>query len=219
MSTFDVHANSREATELEEREAVDRQTNYNRIMFNQIVRDLRSSLDTMKEENTCDPEARKKICMLVLDLKKLNRFDKLQNRHIRDSVMASRSKVDTLHLQLENLLYETTCLEKEITKCREFKSKVSEIDLIPLEQFVSSLSPDKVPNDDHQLTLARLENELEQRKHLADELKNAELTREKCFEKVEAEKAKLEKVHPKLKNIVDVCSSTRDLLTETVNSS
>ena len=40
-----------------------------------------------------------------------------------DSVFScqAKHKVDSLHLQLQNLLYEVMHLKKEITKCLEFK--------------------------------------------------------------------------------------------------
>lgn len=206
-AAFDVHGVSRDAIDLEEKDATERQTNYNKIIFLQIVRELRSLMSTCKTDSSCDSDTRKKALMLMLDLKKLNRHDKLQNRAIREQVTQARLRVDTLHLQLENLLYETTCMEKEINKCREFKSKVSDVELLPLEETPEAIRDEK---DEHALVLARLGFELERRKQLADELKAAENAREQCFEKVEAEKAKLEKAHPKLKNVVDIVTSTRD---------
>ena len=46
-----------------------------------------------------------------------------------------KQKVDSYHLQLQNLLYEVMYLQKEINRCLEFRSKDEEIDLIPLKQF------------------------------------------------------------------------------------
>lgn len=37
------------------------------------------------------------------------------------SVSQAKQKVDAYHLQLQNLLYEVMHLQKEITKCLEFK--------------------------------------------------------------------------------------------------
>lgn len=37
------------------------------------------------------------------------------------SVFQAKQKVDAYHLQLQNLLYEVMHLQKEITKCLEFK--------------------------------------------------------------------------------------------------
>lgn len=37
------------------------------------------------------------------------------------AVFQAKQKVDAYHLQLQNLLYEVMHLQKEITKCLEFK--------------------------------------------------------------------------------------------------
>ena len=36
-------------------------------------------------------------------------------------LLQAKQRIDQYHLQLQNLLYETMHLEKEITKCLEFK--------------------------------------------------------------------------------------------------
>lgn len=78
-----------------------------------------------------------------LTLKKLNRLDKLRTKQSRDKTQASRQQVDSYHLQLQNLLYEVLHLEKEVSKCLQFKSEDEEIDLVSLEEFYKN-APEEI---------------------------------------------------------------------------
>lgn len=57
----------------------------------------------------------------MVGLRKLNRLDKHRLKATRDAVRNNRSRVDNLHLQLQNLAYEAGYLRSEIDKCLEFK--------------------------------------------------------------------------------------------------
>ena len=88
----------------------------------------------------------------------------LRTRTSREATAAGKGKVDALHLQLQNLLYEVLHLQKEVrcwtdpltltciiiiksilqvTKCQQFKSKDEEVDLIPVEEFYA-LAPEEI---------------------------------------------------------------------------
>lgn len=71
----------------------------------------------------------------LVALKKLNRLEKVRTRSGRDALHKEKQRVDTTHLLLQNLLYEADHLNKEVTKCLQFKSKDEEIELVPLEDF------------------------------------------------------------------------------------
>lgn len=68
-------------------------------------------------------------------LKKLNRLEKVRTRAGRDALHKEKQRVDSTHLLLQNLLYEADHLNKEVTKCLQFKSKDEEIELVPLADF------------------------------------------------------------------------------------
>lgn len=57
----------------------------------------------------------------MVALRKLNRLDKHRLKATRDAVKENRSRVDGLHLQLQNLAYEAGHLRSEVDKCLEFK--------------------------------------------------------------------------------------------------
>lgn len=73
--------------------------------------------------------------MNLVALKKLNRLEKVRTRAGRDALHKEKQRVDSTHLLLQNLLYEADHLNKEVTKCLQFKSKDEEIELVPLEDF------------------------------------------------------------------------------------
>ncbi|QQP42471.1 Uncharacterized protein FKW44_017154, partial [Caligus rogercresseyi] len=79
-------------------------------------------------------ELKTQIAMHFLSMKKLNRLDKIRLRRSREMTMQAKQRVDTFHLQLQNLKYEVMHLQKE-TKCRQFRSKDQDIDLVSLEEF------------------------------------------------------------------------------------
>ena len=86
-------------------------------------------------------EKRIQASLLFVSLRKLNRFDKLRLKKMRDLTHDAKQRVDTFHLQLENLLYEVFHLRKEVDKCLEFKSKDEDIELISVEEFYQEAPP------------------------------------------------------------------------------
>lgn len=77
----------------------------------------------------------------MVALKKLNRLEKVRTRAGRDALHKEKQRVDSTHLLLQNLLYEADHLNKEVTKCLQFKSKDEEIDLVPVEDFFKEALP------------------------------------------------------------------------------
>ena len=80
--------------------------------------------------------------MHFLTMKKLNRLDKFRTKQSRETTQASRQRVDSFHLQLQNLLYEVLHLEKEVSKCLSFRSGDEDVNLVPVDEFYV-----KAPND------------------------------------------------------------------------
>lgn len=80
-------------------------------------------------------EKRIEASLLFVTLRQLNRVDKLRLKKARDVTHDVKQRVDSFHLQLENLLYEVFHLRKEVDKCLEFKSKDEDIELVDVEEF------------------------------------------------------------------------------------
>ncbi|KFV09698.1 THO complex subunit 5 [Tauraco erythrolophus] len=138
-------------------------------------------------------ERRVQSCVHFMTLKKLNRLAHIRLKKGRDQTHEAKQKVDAYHLQLQNLLYEVMHLQKEITKCLEFKSKHEEIELVSLEEFYKEAPPEIsrpaiTLSEPHQQTLARLDWELEQRKRLAEKYKECLTSKEKILKEIEVKK-------------------------------
>lgn len=107
-----------------------------------LIRQLMQEILELKMSAKSDEDVKKLIndkrieaCLLFVTLKKLNRADKLRLKKARDVTHDAKQRVDTFHLQLENLLYEVFHLQKEVDKCLEFKSKDEDIELVSVEEF------------------------------------------------------------------------------------
>ncbi|KAM3610259.1 uncharacterized protein V6R79_001498 [Siganus canaliculatus] len=169
------------------------------------IQDLKAS--GAKEGSAEIEQRRMQSCILFMNLKKLNRLAHMRLKKGRDQTHEAKQRVDVLHLQLQNLLYEVLHLQKEISKCLEFKSKHEEIDLVTEEEFYDEAPqeisrPNLTKSDPHQLTLARLDWELEQRKRLAEKYKESQATKEKIQKSIEVKKEHLTSLQPGLNGIM-----------------
>uniref|UniRef100_A0A3Q3E2P6 THO complex 5 n=1 Tax=Hippocampus comes TaxID=109280 RepID=A0A3Q3E2P6_HIPCM len=162
-------------------------------------------------------QKRLQSCNHFMTLKKLNRLAHMRLKRGRDQTHEAKQKVDVLHLQLQNLLYEVLHLQKEISKCLEFKSKHEEIDLVSEEEFYKDAPqeisrPQLTKNDPHQLTLARLDWELEQRKRLAETYKESQASKEKIQKSIEIKKEHLRSLQPGLNAIMQASLPVQEYL-------
>jgi THO complex subunit 5 len=141
ISKKDLYA---DLTRLEEEQSQNRSPEEDAELFSATCSDIRQTLKDMldlkvkkgaKASASDLSDLRIQATLSVLTLKKLNRLDKLRTRTCRDATAAGKQKVDALHLKLQNLLYEVLHLQKEVTKCQQFKSKDEEIEMIDIEEF------------------------------------------------------------------------------------
>uniref|UniRef100_A0A671KRL1 THO complex subunit 5 homolog n=1 Tax=Sinocyclocheilus anshuiensis TaxID=1608454 RepID=A0A671KRL1_9TELE len=169
-------------------------------------------------EQSVEMEERRRQCSVhFITLKKLNRLAHMRLKKGRDQTHEAKQRVDVLHLQLQNLLYEVMHLQKEISKCLEFKSQHEEIELVSEEEFFqeapAEISRPHVTRDDHhQLTLARLDWELEQRKRLAEQYKMSLARKEKIHKAIEQKREYLSSLQPGLQNIMQASLPVQECL-------
>ncbi|XP_069817550.1 THO complex subunit 5 isoform X2 [Dendropsophus ebraccatus] len=162
-------------------------------------------------------ERRIQSCVHFMTLKKLNRLAHIRLKKSRDQTHEAKQKVDAYHLQLQNLLYEVMHLQKEITKCLEFKSKHEEIELVSVEEFYREAppeisKPEITSSDPHQQTLARLDWELEQRKRLAEKYKESLASKEKILKEIEVKREYLNSLQPQLQSIMQASLPVQEYL-------
>lgn len=183
-----------------------------------LLNDIQDLKANGAKEGCAEVEQRRlQSCIHFMNLKKLNRLAHMRLKKSRDQTHEAKQKVDVLHLQLQNLLYEVMHLQKEISKCLEFKSKHEEIDLVSEEEFYQGAPqeisrPQLTKTDPHQLTLARLDWELEQRKRLAEKYKESQATKEKIQKSIEVKKEYLRSLQPGLHAIMQASLPVQEYL-------
>ncbi|XP_054853008.1 THO complex subunit 5 homolog isoform X1 [Eublepharis macularius] len=209
----------------EEAEVDLRDPNKDYELYKQTCQDLQklmAEIQELKSKGNKDcaaeiEERRIQSCVHFMTLKKLNRLAHIRLKKGRDQTHEAKQKVDAYHLQLQNLLYEVMHLQKEITKCLEFKSKHEEIELVSVEEFYKE-APAEISRmeitrgDPHQQTLSRLDWELEQRKRLAEKYKECLANKEKILKEIEVKKEYLSNLQPRLNSIMQASLPVQEYL-------
>ncbi|XP_058889325.1 THO complex subunit 5 homolog isoform X1 [Acipenser ruthenus] len=209
-----------EEVELEMRNPAQDYTLYKQTceMLTRLMAEIHELKSSSSKDSAAEMEERRmQSCIHFMTLKKLNRVAHMRLKKGRDQTHEAKQRVDALHLQLQNLLYEVMHLQKEINKCLEFKSKHEEIELVSVEEFRRDAPPEiSRPEisgaDSHQLTLCRLDWELEQRKRLAEKYKESLASKEKIMKGIEIKKEYLSSLQPRLTEIMQASRPVQDYL-------
>ncbi|KAK7601975.1 hypothetical protein V9T40_009416 [Parthenolecanium corni] len=209
----------------EEKEAQSRSGDADTTIFKEICekfREIIKSIADLKSKNDASNRnailhLRVDASMLFLKMKKLNRLEKFRLHSAREKLHDTKRQVDNLHLQWQNLLYETHHLKKEISNCMSFKSKDEHIDLIPVEEFYESAPetitrPEITKKDRHRLRLAQLEWELTQRKVLAETCNELMIEKDKTASEIRKKKDRIENLIPMIKNILSATKPVQEYL-------
>lgn len=218
---FQQHADSSLATEdieIESRE-FESDMNYHRKVCSdvrQLMLEIKNAKDNNEEADTVEKK-RVQTTLQFVTLKKLNRLAHLRCKKARDTTMVAKQRVDNLHLQVQNLLYEVMHIEREITKCREFKSTDEDIALVEVEDFYREAphkiaKPDTTKNDKHKQRLARLDWELEQRKRLAKKFKECQSNTDIMIKEIQTKQEYIDSLQPRLEKILDCTKPVQDYL-------
>ncbi|KAK5173497.1 uncharacterized protein LTR77_002178 [Saxophila tyrrhenica] len=137
----------------------------------------------------------------LAQLRSLNRKAVLGVRSTKQGTAEARSEIDSLHLQLQNLYYEQRHLHGEIAACEDYKHTYTDIPMISSEEFLA-LHPEHAESSEHDVTVARIEDEHSQRKAL-DEQKQALVKRKEALGKgVGAKKDELAKLDAEMEKWV-----------------
>ncbi|XP_035691286.1 THO complex subunit 5 homolog [Branchiostoma floridae] len=184
----------------------------------QLLQEIQEIRGSGRKDAAAEIAERKiQASMHFITLKKLNRLAHMRCKKARDTTHEHKQKVDSYHLQLQNLLYEVMHLQKEITKCLEFKSKDEEIELVEEAEFYKEApeeisKPDVTQQDPHQLTLARLDWELEQRKRLAAKCKDYEDQKEEISQEIQTRRDQLDSLLPRLNTVLESTKPLQEAL-------
>lgn len=132
---------------------------------------------------------------LLLDLKTANREACLQLKDVKRAAQVERTRYDELAIALQSAQYERLHLESEIKDCQAYPSPHEALSLVPLEVFAATRMSDG-DEPEHELMLARLQDELQRRKAMLEDVKLAELRRD-------AEKDRVAKLLKELEGLRD----------------
>ena len=148
----------------------------------EVLSQLRDVAARLESASSGDDEAKFQAAttdasLLFLELKALNR-DVLEGvEGVREQTASAKKELDEKRLQLQNVLYEKTHIQKEIKTCQDFRSKYSdeEIGLCSVAEFKKKAAYNsaevKDETDEHTLMLKRLSHELAERKKLCEQEK------------------------------------------------
>ncbi|XP_014090523.2 THO complex subunit 5 [Bactrocera oleae] len=163
-------------------------------------------------------EKRKYASLLFVLIKKVNRMVKYNLRSGREDLHREKVRVDSNRLHLQNLLYEVNHLKREIRYCHKFKSQDEDIELVPEDDQLQtednkSLMPiDMTPLSGHAKHLARLERELNLRKHLSAQCKELLNTKQQVFRDIILKTEKLTSFAPSLRTLLKATRPLQDAL-------
>ncbi|KAF2897412.1 hypothetical protein ILUMI_08766 [Ignelater luminosus] len=160
----------------------------------------------------------------IVTLKKLNRLEKVRSTSAREALNLEKQKVDSTNLQYQNLMYEAAHLFSEFKKCKQFKSKDEDIELVSIEEFLSEAPEEKTKPfrnlkleemDDiqkHELHLARLEWELTQRKKLSELCNTFEDEKKQVAAEIVKSKNRLGGLAPRLAIVLESTKPLQEYL-------
>lgn len=118
------------------------------------VADLLASVEP-KEARMTDLSA------LLLKLKETNRDAYARLKTIKREVQQERQKFDEKSIALQSVQYQRQHLESEIQSCHTQETRYEKIELVSMDEFSCGQSMEL---EEHELMLARLQDELARRK-------------------------------------------------------
>jgi len=105
------------------------------------------------------------LLAVIAQLRGLHREAVIGVRKSKQETAEYRQEVDRLHLQLQNLYYEQRHLRGEIAACESYSHQYLQLPLIPVEEFLQII-PELVNASDHDLIVARIGHEHQEREKL-----------------------------------------------------
>ncbi|KAJ3321466.1 THO complex subunit 5 [Boothiomyces sp. JEL0866] len=156
--------------------------------------DLISQLQQL--ENT--PGNNDKIMLLFLELLQFYKSELNKSKDLKSQSAAEKAKLDSLYLTLQNLNYEIDYLNREIQKYDSIEYSYQNLELKPLDEFLMTFTH----VDDHSTMIARLQDELQERKSMQKELESAREERNKFNETLNSKKGELETMNKDLDELI-----------------
>jgi len=204
-----------DALSYEEAEVARRSADNDQKMFLDTCNQVRSFMNEIfqlknKQGAKMAEEVEKRrvqILMLVLNMRKLSRTQKVRVRLARDEALDGRQSVDGVTLQLQGLLYEVLHLHKEANRCLAAHTADKDIELMPVEEFYKDAPkevsrPEVTRKDEHQQKLARLHHELTKRREQTETVKKLSGEQLTVSQQIDQHKTTLSSLAPRISTIL-----------------
>ncbi|XP_063690456.1 THO complex subunit 5 homolog isoform X2 [Bolinopsis microptera] len=173
---------------------------------------LHESLNKLQGLDEPSQEVVENCMQYFAQLKKFNCKAQQQCRRVRDNTRQLKKKLDSTDLILKNLQFEEIYLQREITKCLQYKSVDEELSLIQESEYLISLGDEKPPPDQHEHMLQRLKWELEQRKAMRVDQERWEKSKVSLEEEIAGLKGYLASLPPQLEEMLATTAQVQDYL-------
>ncbi|SMY26140.1 unnamed protein product [Zymoseptoria tritici ST99CH_1A5] len=148
-----------------------------------------SSQDT--EDAVADSS--RKLTARIAQLRGLNRKAIVSVRNTKQETTEARQEIDALHLVLQNLYYEQRHLRGEIRGCEGFDHKYQRLPMLAAEDFIEA-HPEAAEMSEHDLTIARIEDEHRARQALEEQRLDLVKKKEALVKETNAKKEELGKL-------------------------
>lgn len=140
----------------------------------------------------------------ITDIKRSVRGGHKEAYQASQATAEEQTQLDQLHLQLQNILYEKIHIEKEIQRCKKFRSRHESIDMVTAEEFAAESAglAEESAGNAHKAMLARLDHELQARKRLQKEFKELKARKQAIKQSNDSKREKLRKLPGHLNSIL-----------------
>lgn len=141
-------------------------------------------------------------------LRGLDRKAILGVRTTKQETAEARQEIDSLHLQLQNLYYEQRHLRGEIGACEDYEHDYTQIQMEAVDTFLE-LHPQYTDATEHDLTIARIEDEHAQRVVLEEQKQKLISRKEALIKETAAKKDELGRLDGEMERWVGGQESVR----------
>ena len=144
----------------------------------------------------------------LVQLRGLTRKAAFGARTTKEETGRARQEIDSLHLELQNLYYEQRHLRGEIAACEDYAHTYEQISMIDVDEFLA-LHPEYQESSEHDLTVARIQDEHVQRQALEEQRQALVKLKEALIKETTAKKDELAKLDVEMEKWVNGQESVR----------
>eukprot|EP01080_Neovahlkampfia_damariscottae_P009735 gene9735-2062_t len=138
--------------------------------FQTVMNSIRENINQIKKDPKNSKELKKEGMMLFLKLKNSHKSVQISNEEVVGELDVYKKKIDELQLQLQSLQYESNHIQREISTCKNFESRLNQIqNLITKEEYIKYTKDNE--KDEHKFELNLLNFELKERQKNSETIK------------------------------------------------